>query len=318
LSNKIKHIHTPDLPATPQVSVLVGTRNRPKELQRCLKSILQQQGVEFEVLVLDDCSDSVWHSEVLGHFGDAPIALFRSETSLGVAGGRNFLMSKARGTYLCILDDDAVFIGADNLVCIVDTFIAQPEVAIIAGKIFDHKEGKTRILAPFPKQYKRPESELMQRAGLVSYFQGGLHAIRKEMIDRIGGYSSYLYFGEEELDLSYRVLDDGHKILFQPTLVADHYPAPPVIATTRVNNELSFHVSNRLIIAYQYLPLRFCCIYLSIWMGRYLLRAAVSRRLDSFFQGIRVAQANHPHITRQVLKPTTLAYLRNNYGRTWY
>ena len=40
----------------PLVSVLIGTRNRPQPLLRCLNSILSQNYPKLEVLVLDDCS----------------------------------------------------------------------------------------------------------------------------------------------------------------------------------------------------------------------------------------------------------------------
>jgi glycosyltransferase involved in cell wall biosynthesis len=96
-----------DLEALPRISVLIGTRNRPEVLKRCLRSVLGQDYVNFEVLVLDDASDSCRVCDSIQELADPRLRCFRASDPLGVAGGRNRLMELAEGNMFFVMDDDA-------------------------------------------------------------------------------------------------------------------------------------------------------------------------------------------------------------------
>ena len=42
--------------AVPQVSVIIPARNEEANLERCLRSLVVQKGVSFEILIVDDAS----------------------------------------------------------------------------------------------------------------------------------------------------------------------------------------------------------------------------------------------------------------------
>lgn len=48
--------------AVPQVSVVVPARNEEANLERCLRSLVMQKGVSFEILVIDDASTDRTHA----------------------------------------------------------------------------------------------------------------------------------------------------------------------------------------------------------------------------------------------------------------
>jgi glycosyltransferase involved in cell wall biosynthesis len=89
----------------PQVSVIIPTRNRRKMLALTLRSVLWQQGVSFEVVVVDDAStdDS---GTVVQSFADSRIRLVRHDTAGGVSRARNTGIAHARSDWLAFLDDD--------------------------------------------------------------------------------------------------------------------------------------------------------------------------------------------------------------------
>src|SRR5438128_265660 len=96
----------------PRLSIMVLTRNRLDVLRNCIHSILRQRSPDFEIVILDDASDCMDTAAAIAReFADPRIRPYRSESSLGVAGGRNFLMEQARGEILVSIDDDAVFVG---------------------------------------------------------------------------------------------------------------------------------------------------------------------------------------------------------------
>ena len=89
----------------PDVSVVIPTWNRWRFLSRTLASALAQEGVAFEVVVVDDGSDDET-AERLRAVRDARLRVFRHGRSLGVARARNIGIEEARGAWIAFLDDD--------------------------------------------------------------------------------------------------------------------------------------------------------------------------------------------------------------------
>ena len=90
---------------SPAVSVVLTTFNRSALLLPAIDSVLQQTLGDFELIVVDDCSTDDT-AEVVGGIHDPRVSLVRHETNLGLAEARNSGISRARGRYLCFLDDD--------------------------------------------------------------------------------------------------------------------------------------------------------------------------------------------------------------------
>jgi glycosyltransferase involved in cell wall biosynthesis len=93
----------------PLISVLIGSKDRPDALVKCIQSVLTQTYTEYEILVLDDNSKEPFAEYVRDKCPDNRIQFYHSEKTLGVAGGRNVIIRKAKGDYLLTLDDDAAF-----------------------------------------------------------------------------------------------------------------------------------------------------------------------------------------------------------------
>ena len=86
---------------TKELSVVIITRDRKKELLECLQSIFSQSRSPDEIIVVDNGS----RQKVRNIHG---IKLVRSETNLGGAGGRNLGLLHTTGKYILFMDDDAV------------------------------------------------------------------------------------------------------------------------------------------------------------------------------------------------------------------
>ncbi|MHB1950385.1 MAG: glycosyltransferase family 2 protein [Acidiferrobacteraceae bacterium] len=90
---------------TPRVSVILPTHNRPRMLERAMRSVLRQTVSDWDLIVVDDGSE-----EATGHtirtFADSRIIMLRNPVALGAAGARNAGIRRARTPYLGFLDDD--------------------------------------------------------------------------------------------------------------------------------------------------------------------------------------------------------------------
>jgi hypothetical protein len=94
--------------ATPDVSVVIPTRDRWSLLATAVTSALSQDGVRLELVVIDDGSvdDAPTH---LTACNDRRLAILRKESSGGVAQARNLGIKAARGKWIAFLDDDDVW-----------------------------------------------------------------------------------------------------------------------------------------------------------------------------------------------------------------
>ena len=89
----------------PEVSVIIPNYDRHGEMERAVDSVLSQEGVELELLVVDDASGSPPLSlyerlEELGH------RVLRGRSRRGPGLCRNRAAEVAQGEYLALLDSD--------------------------------------------------------------------------------------------------------------------------------------------------------------------------------------------------------------------
>jgi glycosyltransferase involved in cell wall biosynthesis len=87
------------------ISVVVPTRDRPEALSRCLDALAAQTFEDgFEVIVVDD--GSVAEDEIATVVGLHPCARLIRRFGHGPAAARNAGALAARGSFLCLTDDD--------------------------------------------------------------------------------------------------------------------------------------------------------------------------------------------------------------------
>jgi glycosyltransferase involved in cell wall biosynthesis len=99
---------------TLQVSVVIPTRNRSALLAMTLRSVLRQQRVDLEVIVVDEASTDDTAS-TLAAVSDTRLRNIRHDTAQGLSAARNHGAYEARGQWLAFVDDDDLW-APDKLV----------------------------------------------------------------------------------------------------------------------------------------------------------------------------------------------------------
>lgn len=135
--------------------------------------------------------------------------------NLGVPGGRDWAMRRSTEDVVYFLDDDARVVG--SWVSTVDAmFGSDPELAVVSFRIVDESGNTARRHVP-----RRGQSSA-DRSGDVPTFLGGACAIRRSAYVDVGGYWPELWYGHEELDLSWRLIDAGYRIRYEPEAEVFH------------------------------------------------------------------------------------------------
>jgi len=90
---------TPEPAGPPRVSVLIAAHNAAATIGASIRAVLQQSFVDFELLIVDDCSTDDTVSVVRG-FDDARIRLLSTPRKLGLAAARNIGFDACDGLYV--------------------------------------------------------------------------------------------------------------------------------------------------------------------------------------------------------------------------
>ena len=86
-------------------SVVIPVYNRRALVGRAIRSVLAQQGADFEVIVVDDASDDGTSERVREEFGNTVKIVILKENS-GVSAARNRGIAAAEGEWIALLDSD--------------------------------------------------------------------------------------------------------------------------------------------------------------------------------------------------------------------
>ena len=294
---------------SPRVSFIVVTHARPQWLSRALESIRRQTIDDREIVVVVNGPDRETQ-QLLRALDSEVRATFLGENR-GVGGGRNAGIGLARGEILFFLDDDAELRNRDAAVRVLAHFESDIDLGVVGLLAIDANTGAVEHRC-LPFRDKR----LPERTITASYFCGGASAIRRRVFDRVGLFDESLFYSCEELDFSYRVLADGLRILFDPSVAVMHYRAGERGDSTA----LYFDARNRPWVALRHLPLLCCMTHCFVWWGWSLARGVHKRAIGAALRGIRDCVARMPALWRErrPIARSTRRLLAHNNGRLWY
>ena len=96
------------LQEAPDVSVIVCAYNHGKWIERCLRSLVNQDFVkknEYEVIVIDDCSKD-FTQKVLKNFNFPNFRFYKNKSNMGLPKSLNKAIKLAYGKYVVRVDSD--------------------------------------------------------------------------------------------------------------------------------------------------------------------------------------------------------------------
>jgi glycosyltransferase involved in cell wall biosynthesis len=139
--------------AQPRLSVLITSYQHERYVARALDGVLEQRGVEFELLVGDDASTDGTRAVIQRYEQAHPevIRAYFPERNLGKGGSAIFaeLLRQARGDLVAALDGDDYWTAPDKLRRQVDHMDAHPGCAMCFHDVLCHYEDGSQPDAPF-------------------------------------------------------------------------------------------------------------------------------------------------------------------------
>jgi glycosyltransferase involved in cell wall biosynthesis len=211
---------------SPEVSIVIPTRDRQDQLARCLQSLFKLNSSNFEILVVDNGSKkfSVPSLNYVCH------TRFFQQPVQGVCYARNLGIRNAFGKVVAFIDDDAEA-DPDWLRLALKNF-EDPQVTCVTGKVVPSKVA-TEWQGMIVSVGWHPSSETPLRLDRKNYDPVGVSPgiacnlmIRKSFfVD--GGFSEVFgpgspVGGSEEDDLFFRIVKGGGTIVYDPRVIVYH------------------------------------------------------------------------------------------------
>jgi len=240
------------------ISIFIICLNRQADLDRALQSVGIQDYRPLELVLVDNGS-TVPLTMNIGDVEGITVKHIRSETNLGVAGGRNIAMRACSGKYLVCLDDDAEFVDESVVNKIVKVYDEKPQAAILAFHIFDVPTNKMA----YDHIPRGAAGKMEKETYETTYYIGAGHAVRREVLEQVGYYTEQLFFAGEESDLAIRVMDSDYEIWYVPDIKIRHNPSP--ISRIQGNERLYYNYKNRILFLLRYFPWFLILVNLFTW-----------------------------------------------------
>jgi glycosyltransferase involved in cell wall biosynthesis len=164
-------------------SVVVPTHNRAALIPFTLRSVLWQQDIDLEVIVVDDGSTD-GTAGLVSVMSDERVRWIKNETSRGVSAARNQGAALARGTWLAFLDDDDLW-APDKLAAQIRAAVDSGTEWAYAGIVNITLEGRICGGAPPPS----PDT-LLQALPSTNVVPAGASnvVVRRRSFEATGGF----------------------------------------------------------------------------------------------------------------------------------
>ena len=224
----------------PAVSVIIVSYKVRYYIEQCLYSVLRSVP-DAEIFVVDN--DSADGSVEFLRKRFPQVEVIDNGCNAGFGKANNIALAKATGRYVLFLNPDTVVAERTIPGCI-EYMDAHPDTGAVGvrmqygdghfalesrrslptpsvafwhmtgiGRLFSH----SRVFAKYHLSYLDRDREC--RIDVVS---GAYMFIRKEALDKIGGFDEAFFMYGEDIDLSYRILQQGYKNCYLPLPIV-HY-----------------------------------------------------------------------------------------------
>ena len=203
---------------TPELSVVIPTRDRAKTVERAIASVLDYSGDNVEVVVSDDGSIDKT-AERIRSMSDSRLTLIIADSPGGANRARNRGAQASRATLIAFLDSDDVFLPG-RCGRLITFFREHPEVDCTIDGYVDHAPNRIqthRMPAITP-------SSVDIRRMLISHqlpLTNSTVAIRREVFEAIRRYDERL-MRHQDRDLLLRVCL-RHRIAFGAAIDVHKY-----------------------------------------------------------------------------------------------
>lgn len=204
----------------PMLTVVVAGRNEEGTIEKCIRSLLDQEYPRLEIIIVDDSSEDDTYKIASRFAKRGLIRVIRNREPGGRAGrpmATNIGTRLANGELILSVDADTTF--DRNLIRNVVAAFADPLVGVVAGNVLV-RNSDVNLLTRIQELEYITAIDLHKRwtdySRRTLQASGAIGAFRRSAVMEIGGWDPEL---AEDGDISLRMVKAGWKVAFAPEAV---------------------------------------------------------------------------------------------------
>ncbi|MGV3518650.1 glycosyltransferase [Luteitalea sp.] len=227
-------VHPPASARRPAISVIICAWNEQDTLADCLRSVLAQTRAPDEIIVVDNASTDRTGDVARGFAGVHVI----EEPRKGLTRARDAGHRASTGDILACLDADCR--APAGWLAGIERQLADPRVVAVTGpfRFYDWTRTGCLVLRAYDAVIAPAVHHLVRDVldwGAVLY--GGNFAVRRDALERIGGFDTSIEFHGEDANLGRRLHRIGRVVLSRRCVMftsARRYTAMGTLAVLRL------------------------------------------------------------------------------------
>jgi GT2 family glycosyltransferase len=289
----------------PKVSLVILNWNGLEDTSECLKSLQKIAYSNYEIIIVDNCSDGDDAAILKERFGDY-IQLVCNDKNYGSAEGYNsgirFILanSQPKPNYIITMNNDMV-VDSAFLTELVEAAVEDEHIGIVGPKIYyynyDNRNdviwsagGKIKLWMPqVQRQIGENDDDLpkYQNKITVDWITGALFMLKSQLFEELGLYYPGYFLGLEDTEYCLRARKRGYRTVYVPSAKVWHKVGASVIKSDRsYADPASYYNFVRRnfplpVYIYQLLLLPFVVLY---WGVLYLIRRRDKRNARIFIR----------------------------------
>ncbi|SOE80812.1 Glycosyltransferase, GT2 family [Caballeronia arationis] len=220
----------------PLVSILIPTRDGVDLLRQCIGSVIAKTSyTQYEIIVIDNGSEKPETLAYFEHIKDASnIRVLRDDSPFNFSALNNHAAVKAKGEYLCLLNNDIEVITPDWLEEMVG-IASQPGNGAVGAALWYPNDtlqhggvliGLGGVAGHMHSNLIRGHFGYFGRAAVtqnLSAVTAACLVIRKSIYDEVGGLDERLAVAFNDVDFCLRVRDAGYRNVWTPHAELYHH-----------------------------------------------------------------------------------------------
>jgi GT2 family glycosyltransferase len=199
------------------VTISILTYKRHQHLRRALGSALQYADQVAEVIVVDNAAEPELKNLLMTEY---PSVRYIGAPSNAGCEGRNIGLRAAATPIVITIDDDVELSSPDCVAEVETAFARDPLLACLNFTVTgaDGKVLERDWCHPRPISHASREFE-------THFILEGASALSRDKVLAVGGYPAEFFLGHEGVDLGYRLIGAGYRVIHTPRVSATHYAA---------------------------------------------------------------------------------------------
>lgn len=208
------------------VDLVVISYNTLTYLRQCIQSIRENTLYPYRLIVVDNGS----RDGSVEYLRQQPnLYLIENSQNVGYAKACNQGILAGRSEYVVILNTD-VKVTRGWLTSMVQFANMDRQIGVIGPKMINEKSqivgaGVTRLgpVCSSRGWMQQNRNGLYDKVEDCYSVGGACYMVRREALEKVGGFDESYFFYYEETDLSFRMIEKGYRVVYYPDVTVLHY-----------------------------------------------------------------------------------------------